>query len=172
MPHPLHCLALTHLRQSYSHYDMQCSLLATVLICLCVQAGPPESLKAVDPSLSPLPRPPHAEARGLGTGLRDASRSISTLSHEVDWPWSGSVRNHVYKDFAAYIMLLVVFCCITLWATTKRSSDAFNLVQSIQSTLVKEVTPVYCCCPDFVHLGDFLLLARSCAGTHRRCACR
>lgn len=74
------------------------------------------------------------------TAFQDASRLVSTLSHEVDWPWSGSVRRHVYTDFVVYIMLLVVFCCITLVPTTKRSSDSFNLVQSIQSTLVKEVS--------------------------------
>ena len=72
--------------------------------------------------------------------LEDATRLVSTLSREVDWPWSGSVRRHVYTDFVVYILLLVVFCCITLVPTTKRSSDSFNLVQSIQSTLVKEVS--------------------------------
>lgn len=85
------------------------------------------------------PREREAPTRGLRGALQDATRLVSTLSHEVDWPWSGSVRNHVYTDFVVYMMLLIVFCCITLLPTTKRSSDSFNLVQSIHSTLVKEV---------------------------------
>lgn len=93
--------------------------------------------------VQPAPRSPTHSRDGFTRGLRgaweDASRLVSTLSHEVDWPWSGSVRKHVYMDFVVYVMLLVVFCCITLLPTTKRSSDSFNLVQSIQSTLVKEV---------------------------------
>lgn len=64
---------------------------------------------------------------------------LSSMTHGVDWPWSGSVRKIIYVDFFIYLVLLVLFCCITLLPTTNTSFDAYKLVQSVQSTLLEEV---------------------------------
>lgn len=64
---------------------------------------------------------------------------LSSMTHGVDWPWSGSVRKIIYVDFFIYLVLLVLFCCITLLPTANTSFDAYKLVQSVQSTLLEEV---------------------------------
>lgn len=61
------------------------------------------------------------------------------MTQGVDWPWSGSVRKTIYVEFFIYVLLLIVFCCITLLPTTNTSFDAYKLVQSVQSTLLEEV---------------------------------
>lgn len=58
------------------------------------------------------------------------------------WPWSGRVRRYIYIDFAVYVALLVIFCVTTLVANSGSAHDAYNVVQSIQTTLLQEV----CCC--------------------------
>lgn len=64
---------------------------------------------------------------------------VSTKTNKVEWPWSGAIRRHIYIDFTVYMALLLMFCGITLLPYSRRSRDAYNLVQSIQATLVKEV---------------------------------
>jgi hypothetical protein len=78
----------------------------------------------------------------------------TTVSNVVDWPWSGSVRRYIYIDFFVYLILLVVFSCITLLPITQRSNDSYHLVQSVQRSLVQEVRFLI----SFVHISCTLTL--------------
>lgn len=83
---------------------------------------------------------PHTHTRDRGLfGSWTSRLHFSAMTQGVDWPWSGSVRKAVYVDFFIYVVLLTLFCVITLLPTTNTSFDAYKLVQSVQSTLLEEV---------------------------------
>ena len=55
------------------------------------------------------------------------------------WPWSGRVRQYIYIDFCVYLLLLIAFCVTTLTTNSGQAYNSYNLVQSVQSTLLGEV---------------------------------
>lgn len=75
-----------------------------------------------------------------GPKKRQTYKIISTKTNRIDWPWSGAVRRHIYIDFSVYMVLLVCFCVISLMPYATRSRESYHLVQSVQATLVEEVS--------------------------------